>query len=171
MLAAFDQHGVLPPGGERIKAYFLSVICGPILCGIVTGLLEKKGAPGKVLKLICGAFLTFTVIRPVTEVRLDTISFFTEEIKSNAAIASDWGKDHNRDAMASIIKLETEAYILDKASASENDLAVEIVLDERLVPCGVMITGDISNAQKAELERIMEEDLGISKEEQIWKAS
>ena len=154
-----------------MKQYFLSVICSAILCGIVTGFLEKKGASGKILKLICGAFLTFTVIRPIADVRLDEFSFFTDQIMEDAAYASELGENRSREAMASIIKLETEAYILDKASLWEEELTVTVTLDEELIPCGAVLTGVLPKSKMAEVERILEEDLGIPKEEQIWNGS
>ena len=154
-----------------MKAYFLSVICSAILCGILTGLLEKKETPGKILRLICGVFLSFTVIRPITDVKLDSLSLINDAWISEGEAASATGADSSAQAIRAIIKQETGAYILDKAISLDGERAAEVILDEACIPCGVVLEGKISSQGKQKLEQLIAEDLGIPKEEQIWNVS
>lgn len=151
-----------------MKAYVLSVICAAVLCAIVTDLGEKKGTRAKILKLICGVFLSFTVIRPVAEVKLEEFSFFTADIAQDAFHITDLGQNQSYREMAAIITNEVSAYILDKASDFPGDLTVDVELDENLIPCRVILTGSISSDVKHQLEAMIETDLGIRKEDQIW---
>lgn len=154
-----------------MKEYFLSVICGAILCAIVTALLEKKGTSGVVLKLICGIFLTFTVIRPISTVELQDFTFFTSEISEEAAYASNIGQQHTQETIAAIIKQETEAYILDKAKALGASITAEVTLDDDLLPEMVLLAGHLTSYERHQLSQMMETELGIAKEDQIWNES
>lgn len=171
MLTAFDQHSLLSAGDHWMKGYFLSVICGSVVCGILTGLLEKKGTSGKILRLICGVFLTFTVIRPIADVRLDTFPVIYADWMTFGDSASAMGADYTAEAMSAIIKQEVQAYILDKAMALEGEIDAEVLLDESFIPCAVVLQGSISAKGKLALEQIIAEDLGIPKEEQRWNIS
>lgn len=152
-----------------MKQYILSVICAAVLCGIVADLAEKKGASAKILKLICGVFLSFTVIRPVTEVRLEEFSVFTADISQDAVYAADLGQKYIDNERASIITQEVTAYILEKAADDTEELTVDVVLDGDLIPRRITLTGEISPAERRRLEQIIETDLGIAKEDQNWK--
>ena len=154
-----------------MKAYFLSVICTAILCGIVNSLLEKKNTSGKLLKLVSGIVLTFTVLSPVAEIKLDDLSFFLEDLKEEGEAVASMGKTQYFDTMASIIKQETEAYILDKARDLKGELSVQVFLDSEGIPSSVILSGQISAQAKSELEQIIARDLGISMEDQQWKVS
>ena len=154
-----------------MKAYFLSVICTAILCGIVNSLLEKKNTSGKLLKLVSGIVLSFTVLSPVAEIKLNDLSFFLEDLKEEGEAVASMGKTQYFDAMASIIKQETEAYILDKARDLEGELSVQVFLDSEGIPSSVILSGQISAQAKSELEQIIARDLGISKEDQQLKVS
>lgn len=151
-----------------MKGYFLSVICGAVLCAIVSSLMEKKGASGTVLKLICGVFLTFTVIQPITKVKLDDFAFYTSELTEDARYTSAIGEEQAKSAISAIIKQETEAYILDKASALHGIISVDVTVDGSMLPQSVTITGQLSPYAKLKLSEIMEVDLGIAKENQVW---
>lgn len=151
-----------------MKEYILSVICAAVLCGIVSDLAEKKGASANILRLICGVFLSITVIRPVTEVKLEEFSFFTSDITQDAFLASDLGRTGTYNEMAAIISAEVAAYILDKAADFTKELTVDVEMDENLIPRRVILSGEVSLKGKLQLEALIEKDLGIAKEDQIW---
>ena len=70
--------------------------------------------------------------------------------------------------MADIIKAETEAYILDKASQLNVELSVEVTIDEENIPTAVTLSGEVSPYARRQLQEIIESDLGIAKENQRW---
>lgn len=154
-----------------MKEYFLSVICAAILCAVATSLLEKKTGSGKLLKLISGTVLTFTVLAPVAEVKLEDLTFYLEDLSAEGEAVASMGQTQYSAAMASIIKQETEAYILDKARDLQGELTAEVSLDTECIPSSVILAGQISAQGKQELEKIIARDLGIAKEDQQWKVS
>lgn len=155
---------------EALREYFLSVTAAAVICGILTSLLGTKGTAGSMVKLICGLFLAFTVIRPIADIQIEDFALFTAEISDDAQAAVSMGEDFNRDSLAEIIKDETEAYILDKARILGAELQVDVTLsrDSQPVPVEVLISGDISPYGKTQLQEIIAEDLGIAKENQLW---
>jgi hypothetical protein len=66
------------------------------------------------------------------------------------------------------IKTYCETYILEKAKALDAEITVEILLNEEQVPCFAEIQYGADSGIQYELQRILETDLGISKENQKW---
>lgn len=153
---------------DSVKQYLLSVICAAIACALVGSLGEKKGTGGALLKLVTGVFLVFTVISPVRSLKLDSLSFLAEDWQSQAAAAAAMGSQASEESLAAYIKAETEAYILDKAAAMELSLTVEVSLNESYLPESAVLTGEISEFARFRMETILEQDLGIAKENQQW---
>jgi hypothetical protein len=61
-----------------------------------------------------------------------------------------------------------EAYILDKAGRDNISLTVDVTLGEDLVPEMIQIQGKWDQHIKQELTEIIEKELGVAKENQIW---
>lgn len=122
------------------------------------------------LKLICGLFLAFTVAEPFATVSITDFTLFTADIHADAQAAVADGKEYVRISIRDIIKDETEAYILDKAEALGADIEVDVTVsgDYQPIPKTVCIAGSVSPYAKARLENMLEEDLGIGKEGQLW---
>ncbi len=154
-----------------MKAYILSVICCAFLCAITAGIREKKGSFSMILKLVSGIFLVFTVIRPAADLQIDDLSYLLPDLAEEVSFASNMGEDFAESQLAAIIKSETEAYILDKAQALGAEVAADITLDSSHIPISVLIRGKIGHREKEQLSDILETDLGIPKEDQIWNAS
>ena len=72
--------------------------------------------------------------------------------------------------MRTIIKGETEAYILDKAASLGVELEVDVLLEDMypMAPKTVRLSGSVSPYVRNRLQNIIAEELGISKENQIW---
>lgn len=155
---------------ENIKTYLLGVVAAAVICGIVTRLMGEKGTQGAMAKLIAGLFLAFTVIRPVANISLDGLSDFTAVYSDAGEQAAAAGEILTKDALTTIIKAQTEAYILDKAAALQVDLEVEVTLSDEDIPtpAAVRLSGKVSPYAKARLQSIITEDLGIGKERQTW---
>lgn len=158
---------------ETIGRYIVSVSTAAILCGILKSILPSKGISAAVLRLIAGIFLTFVAIRPLTRVELDALPAISGWYVSEGKTASALGEDLAKESMADIIKSQTEAYILDKAQGLQLKIKVEIILssDDPPIPVAVTISGTISPYAKRQLETILEQDLGIPKENQLWIGS
>lgn len=155
---------------DAVGKYILSVTAAAILCGILRSLLPGKGTAAAVLRLAGFAFLVLTMLTPVKEINMSELQDYLDWNSEEGTAFAQEGTDLSRDAMGTIIKSRTEAYILDKAEAMELSLSVEVSVsdDDIPVPQAVRITGSLSPYAKAVLSSMLEEDLGITKENQTW---
>lgn len=155
---------------EQISQYLVSLICAAILSGIIISLLGKTGTQAAVGKLLCGIFLTITLLRPWASVQLDAFGEYLTAFSSDAEILIEQALVYSDDAQQEIIKAEVESYILDKAASLEVEITVNVELQKSQpqIPCAVTIYGAVSPSAKASLQQMLEEELGIPKEAQQW---
>ncbi len=155
---------------DSIRTYLLGVIAAAIVCGIVTRLMGEKGTRGAMAKLICGLFLAFTVIRPVANLNIGSLTDFAADFSQAGADAVALGQSMTKEALAASIKQRSETYILDKAKELDVTLQVEVTLSKEDIPTAtaVRLTGKVSPYAKGKLQAIIQQDLGIDKEHQTW---
>ena len=152
---------------EALRQYIISVVAAAIIGVIVTGLFQN-GTAKEFIKMVCGLFLAYTVLQPITKLDFAQLADFHLTFSENAAEAAALGEDLAKESMADIIKAETEAYILDKASQLNVELSVEVAIDEENIPTAVTLSGEVSPYARRQLQEIIESDLGIAKENQRW---
>lgn len=150
--------------------YLLSLTGAAILSAVTTTLLGEKGTLGKVVKLLCGIFMCLTILAPICRIRLDAFSDMRTELTIEAEQIAQSGQNAARDAMANGIIAAAQTYILDKAEMLGAEVTVEVMLDDSSipVPCGVRIRGNVSPYLREQLGSIIQRDLGIPTEAQIW---
>lgn len=153
-----------------MKNYILSVVAAAVICVIAGNLISEKTPNGQILKLLCGILMTITALSPLFNIGFDHIENFINTISTDASLYVDNGEMASRNSIAEIIKSQTEAYILDKASAMGLDIAVEVQLDDskNQIPCGVTVSGAISPFGKARLSDYISQTLGIPEAKQEW---
>ena len=168
--AAAHQHGVFSERSgimEALRQYVISVVAATMLCGIVVRLFPN-GSGKQMGKLICGLFLAYTVLSPISRVDFSKLPDFSLRCMDDAEDAAAMGENLARDSMADIIKEETEAYILDKAADLHANLRVAVTIGEDNLPAAVTISGEASPYARRQIQAMIANDLGISKENQKW---
>lgn len=155
---------------EKLSGYILSVVSAAVITGILNSFLDQKSAQAALIRLMGGLLLCFVVISPAARLDFSRVEEFFEEYSLMGEAAAASGDNLAREELESIIKAEVEAYILDKAAQYQGTLSVEVTLstDGMAVPVGVKLQGDISPYGKIQLQQMMETDLGIAKENQVW---
>jgi len=154
---------------DIIRDYLLSIVAVSILCGIILQIMNNHHAK-EISKLICGLVLTIMILRPFTAFDFLNYDLFNDHYEENIIDAVSEGEEIAHSAWSDIIKLETEAYILDKAADLNADIYVTVSVNKDTVPVPVAadISGSISPYARAQLEQIIEDTLGITKENQRW---
>lgn len=155
---------------KALASYIISVTAAGILCGTVTCLLGEKGIVSELGKMLAGIFLAIVVIRPLADIRFDNLDDYLQDLSLDGSAAAAAGKTMADQEVAGIIKAQVEAYILDKAASMGVELSVEVVVEESDPPVltAVRLCGKVSPSAKQQLARIIEKDLGIARENQIW---
>lgn len=120
--------------------------------------------------MVGGLFLAFVMLSPVADWDYDGIASFAQSYEILGKAAAGKGKDLATEQTRTIIKEKACAYILDKAETLRTTLAVEVVLsnDEIPIPESVYLSGQVSPFAKQQLQHLIETELGIPKERQIW---
>lgn len=154
---------------DAARAYLLSVTGAALLCAMANGFLGKKGSAGAA-RLLTGLFLGLTVLKPLGNWNPDFFEDISFSISDAAQEAVEQGEGLSKKELANIIKEKTSAYILEKAKQynAELHVVVEVSDDTIPVPVRVRIMGQIGPYAKSQLQTIIQEQLGISKENQQW---
>lgn len=155
---------------QAIREYLLSVTAAAILCGIATSLLGKKGMIGTTIQLLAGVFMILTVVGPFVNIRFERMLNFSDVLADEADMYVASGEKSARETMSEIIKAQAEAYILDKAETLGVQLSVEVTLSQEQipVPVSVNLSGNVSPYARQVISEMIEENLGIGTEDQIW---
>lgn len=149
--------------------YFLSVFCAASICTILKS-LAKGHAYEKPLTILCSLFLSFTMVSPLVRSRLPDMIQIPFSYSAEAEDAATIGTAQTNEAFAEIISDQVRAYILSKAKELHLPVQVAVHLNDALPPkpIGVTITGQIPEKEKEKLIQILETELKIPKEHQIW---
>ena len=152
-----------------MAGYLLRITVSGLLVAIVQRLLGSKGMIASAVKLITGVFMLFTVLSPLTDIRMDELQSIGN-LGVNGEQAAAIGEADARNAMTEIITEQVRAYILDKAKALNVQIEVTVFCDDSMppVPCGAEVHGRISPYAKNVLAEYMETELGIPKGAQKW---
>ena len=150
-----------------LKGYLLQLTCCGILCSILLSLL-REGSTKSILQLAAGVLLTVTAIAPFRTWEIsDPLELPGLYLQEGYEVAAS-GEDYAMDARTQIIKEELEAYILNKANDMGCSIGVQVHMTREGYPDSVTIIGEVDAQAQKQLEKVLEEDLGISKEQQAW---
>ena len=156
---------------ESIREYILSVIAAGLLCGVVRHLIDKKGVPGAVGKLLTGIVMMFSILAPLSDLSFGSALELKMQYHKIAQEAVLRGEKITGDSMRKSISESLEAYLLDKARQMGLELQVQVTVSDDLypVPQKVCISGNISPYAKKRLVQIIEEELGVKEDDQQWR--
>ena len=155
---------------DSIRQYLLSLVVSAIICAMAKSVTSEKSFTGGITRLIAGIIMTLTVLSPVMTINIADLPIFTTDLTDEAAAAAATGKEMASTEMNAIIIQQTQAYILDKAADFGAALEVEVLMpqDGSSLPIGVILNGNVSPYAKTQLQRIIAEDIQITKENQQW---
>lgn len=155
---------------DSIKSYLLSLISAAVICSIISIFIKKDSAYGSAIKIMCGVFLLVTAISPVLRVQIHNFTGYWDDLHSDANFIIENSEADAFEEACNIIKAQSEAYILDKASLLGLDVKVVITLNDTVPPSPyiVEIKGAVSPYLKQKLQKIILDDLAIPEERQIW---
>lgn len=147
----------------------LSVICAALVCGILTDMSAKTSFE-KLIRLLCSVFLAVTVVYPLIRYRFPGWNADMSIFQPGDEDAVAQGEKIYFQSIASIIRTETEAYILKEAKSIGADLTVVVELDAGNPPApeSVTIRGNFEASVETTLSQLIADELGIPKEHQTW---
>lgn len=152
---------------HRIGVYAVSLIAASMICAVLQALMPAGGRK-QILRIICGVFLLLTLLTPLSGVRLPDLSDYLAGFRSEGEAAAAVGQEMALTERQELIILGLQSYILDKAAALGFEPEVSITLDPEGVPTAVTLEGSFTPSQQEALRAVLQDDLGIAKEDQQW---
>ena len=152
---------------EFLREYAAAVTAGAVICSLLL-CLARSGSQSALIRFLCGIYLTVILVRPLTGCSADMDLTFTRQAADSGTIQARLGEDLYRQTVSQRISAETEAYILEKADQHGAAIRAQVTVGEDLLPEYAQLRGAVSDTAKEALSRILEEDLGIAKENQLW---
>lgn len=158
---------------QFVGKYLLGILSGALICAIVLELVGKKSANAALIRLLCGVYMLLCVVSPLLDVRIGSLTDFTDAIGQEANGFAQDGKNMAQEEYRAVITQRTTAYILDKAASLGAEIEAEVTLseDDIAAPSSVTVRGRISPYAKGLLSSWLESELGIEAEEQTWIAT
>ena len=151
-----------------MAGYILSLISAAMITAIICSFFPEKSGTSGVIRLICGLFLSFVALNPLVDLDFSGLERYLDTFSLEASTIADSGKNLALDAEGDIIKASVQAYILDKAETLGANITAEVMLDQDNIPISVELEGALSPYAKTRITGIIADDLGITKEHQIW---
>jgi len=153
---------------DGLRQYVLTMILAAILCAVVVSIMPEKAGKQSAVRMICGLYLLLVACKP-----MGIISFSGEEsdlaaYRQEAEQMQTEARKQADEAMATVIKAQTETYIEDKAEALGATVTAGVLLAEDMLPWQVELTGEVSPYVKTRLVQTIWADLGIPEERQVW---
>jgi len=155
---------------DTLRQYLLCLIGAALLCSIVTSTVNCTKNKD-LIKLLCGLFLLLCLMKPFHRIDFSEIMKWSDAYAEEANNAVEAGKEITSERMLRCIKEELETYILDKAEDMKLDVSVDVTIDHDGIPRDIILYGTPDHYQKEKMTFILESDLGIPKENQIWTGS
>ena len=133
--------------------------------------LLKFCGQSKIMKVLFGIFVTFTVVRPFTSFEITKILPDLGYFNASSEYVVSSALDDSELKLKQIIKENCETYIYDKAVSlgCEIDAIVYLSDEEPYQPIKTIISGNISPYAKNKLKYYLENELGIAAEDQQWR--
>lgn len=153
---------------QWMQSYSLSIITAAFLFAILNSLIKDAGCK-KSVRLLCSLFLTFTMLFPLVKLKLPDEDLWEQFLQPYNGSAADSEKIFAQ-SISQVISQQTETYILEKAAQWTQNLKVTVITGAEL-PCApetVYLEGNADESLQCKIQTMIEQDLGIPKEHQLW---
>lgn len=155
---------------DVLQQYIFPVICVCLLCCILQLIFTGNNHMMPLIKMCTGLVLSLTVFMPLIQNKSFKLEFQMDELVAEKVDAVEEGEKRALETLSTIIKENTEAYILEKANGLGMDIHPEITLsnDNPPVPYAVTIEGMCTPFARKQLSVYLHQNLGLSEEYQTW---
>lgn len=148
---------------EGLRQWLLGVAACAALVSMAWRLCPD-GAARQVARFTGGLLILCALLRPLAAWEPPEGLRVGSDYRAAVARTRDALEREASGAFSDGIARRLEAYIEDKAGGLGADVRAEVTADSRGVPVGVTLRG----AYCAELADIIERELGVAKEKQVW---
>jgi len=153
------------------RGWLLAIISASILCAVADSLMPA-GPVKRVGRLVCGLVLLCAVLSPAADLDLAGGRDWLEDYFAGLEAGRMALGERVDQEMKVIIEQEYAAYIVDKAAEMGLTCAARVSCRAEeaglYVPDGTEVAGAGSDEGQSRLTRLIEEDLGVPLERQVY---
>ena len=156
---------------EAARLWLLSILSASLVCALADALMPP-GAVRRIGRLVCGLVLTAVILSPLVNLDLEGGGQWLENYFAAMKQRENELEEQTEEGRKAIIEESYEAYILDKAAQLGLSCTVEVECqtdqDGICLPEQIRITGALTAQEKASLTQILEQELAVPPEKQIY---
>ena len=154
-----------------VRSWLLALIAVALVCALADALMPPGGVK-RVGRLVCGLVLMAAVLSPLSGLDVEAGQRWLEEyFLSLSRQETELGDLANRQTKV-IIEQQCAAYIVDKAAQLGLTCTARVECrasgEGLYLPARAEISGGLDGSGRAQLSRMIEEDLGIPAAEQVY---
>lgn len=155
---------------ESIREYIVAVLAAVIIGVIIMRICGKHMFSSNIIKLIIAVFISLSIVAPILNIDIGDPSGYFQNFDAEANEIAENAKSEILQETLAVIIQRTEAYIEEKATLYGATISAKVSIStpESLVPDSVVISGNISPYGKISLKKIINDELGIPEDKQIW---
>lgn len=154
---------------DAVREWCIRLIVTGIICSVALAAAPEGGAKQGV-KIACSLVSALALISIFGNLNTDEFSKTLAKLRLEAEREAEEGYKKGNEETRFIIEEKCEAYILDKEEAQ--GLSVEVTAkwsDEGYwYPYEVQLSGEVTQEKKSSVTYVIESELGIPSERQIW---
>ena len=146
-----------------IREYFLQIVAVCMIAAICNSIVKNQ-LIARVIRLVSGILILLVVIAPLAKVDIASLSDVFGE-------TTQVDKDAYHTAFCEQVQAATQEHIERIAQEYGVCVKTEVTVsdDEVPIPVGITIIGSPNVQQFSQLSDYIESQLGIPKEEQVWR--
>lgn len=156
---------------ELIRNWILTVTAASMIIALAEAVMPE-GTVKKIGTFTGGLVIMVGILQPLLGLDYEALSTMAAEVNGTVAEVQEESEQAGTEYWERIIEERTAAYILDKAAAigtvTDVSVSCETGEDGMPAPASVRITGTLSEQQQAQLEAMIETDLGIPAQRQTY---
>lgn len=156
----------------RVGEWILSVTCCGIIVSIVQSLLPA-GMWKRIGMLAGGLLLITTVVDPLVDLEVEDLEDYLMGFSAQQEELGENLSDGSRELLEKLITEEYRTYILNSAEElgifCDVSVSCEITNEGIPLPSAVVIVGSMQPEQREKLTSIIESELGVAEEAQIYR--
>lgn len=158
---------------SELGRYLLVIIMTAFSCELLQKLISSNSSVGKTVKLVSRVVILCAVLAPIVPKLGGEMMMYIPEFSDAASVLAQEGDEYAQKEMMAIIKSRCTSYIFDKAQSLGLSVEIDLELSEIAphTPLRICISGRASPYAKNRLMQIIENELGIQREDQIWTES
>lgn len=143
-----------------------------IFCGAAIN-ITPEGGVRRIMQLLCTAALTMAILSPIKEIDFDIYALETARLREAESAINESAERIDGRLNRAVIEEQCEEYILDKAeelgaNVSGVNVQAQWSLEGIWVPYSAEINAPDIGSVKGALESVIENELGIPAERQMW---